>query len=105
MALDAQLLLVIPLVALGHLPRMSVAKLSKIALQQYSGDFVEAPGILLVRGAVDGSMQMLCPHSLRPSSALGSQQLPGDMIVNNAVPHKLMEEVWLSHNILETSWK
>ena len=103
MALDAQLLLVIALVALGHLPRMSIAKLSKIATQQYSGDFVEATGLLLVRGAVDDSMQMLCPHSLRPSLALGSQQLPGDMIVNNALHHNLMEEDRLLHNILETS--
>ena len=63
MALDAQLLLVIALIALGNLPCMSIAKLSKIALQQYSGDFVEAPGLLLVRGVVDGSMQMLCLHS------------------------------------------
>ena len=104
MALDAQMIVIV-LIACGHLPRMSIAKLSKIPTQQYSGDFVEAPGLLLVRGVVDSSMQILCPHSLYPSLALGSQQLPGDMIVNNAVPHKLMEEDQLSHNILETSWK
>ena len=47
-------LIVIALVAYGYLPRMS-----KIAMQQYSGDFVEAPGLLLARGVVDGIICMM----------------------------------------------
>ena len=47
-------LIVIALVAYGYLPRMS-----KIAMQQYSGDFVEAPGLLLARGVVDSIICMM----------------------------------------------
>ena len=47
-------LIVIALVAYGYLPRMS-----KIAMQQYSGDFVEAPGILLARSVVNGIICMM----------------------------------------------
>ena len=47
-------LIVIALVAYGYLPRMS-----KIAMQQYSRDFVEAPGLLLAIGVMDGIICMM----------------------------------------------
>ena len=71
MALDAQMI-VIALIACGHLPRMSIAKLSKIPTQQYSGDFVEAPGLLLARVVVDGSICMTNVVSALFASILGT---------------------------------
>ena len=51
---------------------MSIAKLSKIAMEKYSGDVVEAPGILLARGVMDGSIYMINVVSALFASILGT---------------------------------